>query len=108
MKRRTVHALFAVATASLALLAGWQWVRLQQAERVNAAIARAAEPGARDADLPQARFAQALALARAGRYEAALAAQKSFVQSERGRLRSAMQYDLGNLHLRQALKHDAA
>ena len=51
------------------------------------------------------RPAHALALTRAGRYEAALAAHKALVQQERGPLRAAALYNLGNLHLRQALRH---
>src|SRR5262249_50759882 len=104
MRRRTGHAIFAAASAALLVLLASQWVRLSQAERVDRAIARAAEPGAADRALPEARFAHALALARAGRYEAAVAAQKSFIAEQHGQMARAMQYDLGNLHLREALK----
>lgn len=108
MRRRTGHAIFAAASLALAALLAAQWLKLAQAERVNRAIALAAQPGAADRDLPQARYAQALALARAGRYEEALAAQKAFVQTEHGALRHAMQYDLGNLHLREAMRKGTA
>jgi mxaK protein len=57
-----------------------------------------------DRDLPEARFAQALALGAAGQYEPALRAHKALVQAERGALREAALYNLGNLHLREALK----
>jgi len=107
MRRRTVHALFAMASVALAALVAVQWQRLAQAERIARAIALAEPPAAADRDLPEARYAQALALAHAGRYEEALAAQKAFLQSERGALRRAMQYDLGNLHLREALRRGA-
>jgi len=108
MRRRTVHAIFATATVALAVLVVAQWLRLAQAGRVNRAIALAAQPAALDRGLPEARYARAVALARAGRYEEALAAQKAFVQSERGTLRRAMQYDLGNLHLREAMRRGSS
>jgi mxaK protein len=104
VRRRTGHALFAAAAVALSALVVVQCLRLAQAERVNRAIALAARPDAIDRGLSEARYAHALALARTGRYEEALAAQKAFVQSERGPLRRAMQYDLGNLHLREALR----
>ena len=108
MRRRTGHAIFAAASVALAVLVAVQWLRLAQAERVNRAIALAAQPAAVDRALPEARYAHAIALARAGRYEEALAAQKAFVQAEHGGLRRAMQYDLGNLHLREALRRGAS
>ena len=105
MKRRTVHLLFAAATLALALAAAWQALRLAQAGRVNQAIARAAEPAAAGADVPQVRFARAQALSAAGRYTEALAAHKALLQGEHGPLRRAVLYNLGNLHLREALKN---
>jgi mxaK protein len=108
IRRRTGHLVFAAASAVLLVLAAAQWVRLAQAERVNRAIAHATEPGAPDRALPEARFARALALARAGRYDAAVAAQKAFIAQEHGPIARAMQYDLGNLHLREALKNQGA
>jgi mxaK protein len=108
MRRRTGHAIFAAASLALAALAAAQWLRLAQAERVDRAIALAAQPAGPDRALPEARYAHALALARAGRYEDALAAQKAFVQDEQGPLRRAMLYDLGNLHLREALRKGPA
>ena len=105
MRRRTVHALFGAAGLALAMLAATQGLRLAQAERVERAIARAAEPAAPDRDLPEARFAHAVALGAAGRYEAALAAHKALILGEHGALREAALYDLGNLHLREALKN---
>jgi mxaK protein len=107
MRRRTTHAAFAIASAVLATFVAAQWLRLAQAERVNRAIAQATQPAAIDRALPEARYAHALALASAGRYEEALAAQKAFVQAEHGALRRAMAYDLGNLHLREALRRGA-
>jgi mxaK protein len=106
MKRRTVHLLFAAASVALALPAAWQALRLAQAGRVNQEIARAADPAAASpADFPEARFAHAQALSAAGRYGPALAAHKALLQGEHGPLRRAVLYNLGNLHLREALKN---
>ena len=108
MRRRHVHAMFAAASALLAAAVAVASLRLAQAERVDRAIARAAAPAAADRELPQARFAQALALGAAGRYEPALRAHKALVQAEQGPLREAALYNLGNLHLREALKAGSA
>jgi mxaK protein len=108
MRRRlVVHLVFAGVLLALAVPASLQALRLQEASRVNRAIARAADPQAVAGDFPQARFAHALALARAGRQEPAQDAYKSFARSERGPLRAAAYYNLGNLHLRAALKNGA-
>ncbi|GAB3654779.1 MxaK protein [Ramlibacter alkalitolerans] len=104
MKRRTIHLLFAAASFALAVPAAWQAVRMVQAERINRAIAQA-DASAAPSDFAEARFAQALALSGAGRYEAALAAHKALLQGEHGPLRHAVLYNLGNLHLREALKN---
>ncbi|MEP6503228.1 MAG: MxaK protein [Betaproteobacteria bacterium] len=104
MRRRTVHALFGAACATLAVLAATRGLRVAQAERVERAIAHATEPAAPDRAVPQARLARALALGAAGRYEAALAEHKALIQGEQGALKEAALYDLGNLHLREALK----
>ena len=112
MRRRVVHLVFALASLALAVPAVLQALRLQQAERINRAIAQAADPvrsnGDFADDFAEARFAHALALSRTGGYEAALAAHKTLVQQERGPLRTAALYNLGNLHLRQALRNGPA
>ncbi|MEJ8838880.1 MxaK protein [Ramlibacter sp. AN1133] len=104
MKRRTVHLAFAAASIALALPAAWQAMRLVQAVRINQAIARA-DAAAAGSGFAEARFAQALALSTAGRYEAALAAHKALLQGGHGPLRQAVLYNLGNLHLHEALKN---
>lgn len=108
MRRRTVHFAFALASLVLAVPVALQALRLQQAVTINRAIAQAADPARQAGDFPEARFAHAQALARSGGYEAALAAHKALVQTERGSLRAAALYNLGNLHLRQALRIGAA
>jgi mxaK protein len=94
---------------SFGLLAAHQGLRLEHASRVNAAIA-GASAGALDDSAPEARFAHAAALAKAGEYDAALTAYKALIQGERSDLRLAASYNLGNLHLHEALKNgpDAA
>jgi mxaK protein len=53
--------------------------------------------------LPEGRLAHAVALSRTD-YDGALAAYKAIIQSNRPDLRRIALYDLGNLHLRQALQ----
>jgi mxaK protein len=105
MKRRTIHLLFAAASIALAVPTGWQALRLAQAVRINAAIAQAGATATASSEFAEARFAHALALSTAGRYEPALAAHKALLQGERGPLRHAVLYNLGNLHLHEALKN---
>jgi mxaK protein len=109
MRRRVVvHLVFAGAGLASALAAAMQAWQLEQAVRVNRAIAQAADPAEAAQDFAEARFAHALALARAGRYDAALGAYKVLARVERGPLRPAAFYNLGNLHLREALKDGPA
>jgi len=105
VKRRTVHLIFGATALFTGLAAGWQTSQLWQAERVNAAIAAA---GSVDADLPEAQFAQALALSRGTDSEAATRAWKALIAGERADLREGARYNLGNLHLREALAHGEA
>lgn len=107
MKRHVIHLAFAAATLATAAVAGWQFARLAQAERVNDAIARAgAGVDPADAGLPEAALGQALVLAHAGDIEGATRTYKALI-AEEGRsgaqVRQAARYNLGNLHLRQAL-----
>lgn len=108
MKRRVVHLVFALASVAVAVPAVLQAVRLRQAVRINQAIAQAADPVGSPGNFAEARFAHALALSQAGSHEAALAAHKALVQEERGPLRTAALYNLGNLHLRQAMRNGSA
>jgi len=103
MRRKHIQLLFGAAAAAFGLFAAYQGVQLQRAERVNAAIA-AASASTLDSTLPEAVFARARALSSTGNYEAAMKTYKILIQSERTDLRRAALYNLGNLHLRQALK----
>ena len=103
MKRGHVHSLFGATALALALAAGWQCWRLAEADRVNDAIARA-DASSLDADVAEARFAQAAALAKADNFESAAKAYKALIQGDRADLRHAALFNLGNLHIREALK----
>jgi mxaK protein len=63
--------------------------------------------GAADKLSPEGRLARAVALAKRD-YDAALAAYKAIIQSNRADLRRIALYDLGNLHLHQAIKAGVA
>lgn len=101
MRRRTFHAAFAAVAVILAGGAAWQSVRLNEAERVNEAIVRAAALS-NASTLPEAQFARAVALARNGKTDEALKAYKTLAQGGRADLRVAALYNVGNLHIREA------
>jgi mxaK protein len=103
VKRRTVHVLFGVATLAFASLATMNLVALNRAERVNHAIAQASLTEV-DLSVPEARFAQAIALAKADQADAAIDAYKEQAAGARADLRLAALYNLGNLYLRESQK----
>lgn len=107
MKRRTVHALFAASALVCGGVAIYQGVRLQHSRHVNESI-RSASASQLDADVPESRFARAVALARTGKTEQALKEYTALAGSERGDLRRRALYNLGNLYLRDALTDDEA
>lgn len=107
MRRRSVHAVFGVVAAACAAVAGVQIVRLESARHVNSAI-RSASVANLDRSVPEAQVARAIALSRAGDYEGALVAYKAVVQGQRADLRRLALYNLGNLHMRAALKDPQA
>ena len=102
-----MHLLFGAAGLAFGLLAGYHGWQLQRAQQVNAAIANA---GTADlaSSLPEAAFARAAALSRSGDYRNAVKAYKELAQHDRADLRRAALYNLGNLHMREALKGGAA
>lgn len=107
MRRRSAHAAFAIAAAAFAAIAGVQVVRLESARHVNSAI-RSASVASLDRSVPEAQVARAIALGRAGDYEGALLAYKAVIQGKRADLRQLALYNLGNLHMRAALKDPQA
>jgi mxaK protein len=103
MKRRAIHLSFGAVAAACGLLAAYQGLRLREAIRINTAIASprlARSPGS----VPQAQLAQALNLARAGKFTAAMKTYKSLVDAA-DEIRLPALYDLGNLNMREALKN---
>lgn len=102
MKRRTVHGLFAAVVVVCGGIAVYQGVRLLQSVRINEAI-RNATASQLDTQVPQSRFARAVALVQAGKSEQALKEYTALAGSERGDLRRRALYNLGNLYLRDAL-----
>lgn len=107
MRRRSAHAVFGIAAALCAAIAGVQVVRLERARHVNSAI-RGASVANLDRSVPEAQVARAIALSRAGDYEGALLAYKAVIQSSRADLRRLALYNMGNLHMRAALKDPQA
>jgi mxaK protein len=110
MKRAYGHTGFALVAAALAALTVGESVRLQHAQSVNTDVAEwghvarpVAVAGAADRLPPEARLARAVSLARVD-YDAALAAYKATIQSNRDDLRLIALYDLGNLHLHHAIQ----
>ena len=98
MKRAHGHTAFAIVAVALAALTASECLSLQHTQSINAAA---------DPLLPEARLARAVALAKVD-YDGALAAYKSIVQSNRDDLRLIALYDLGNLHLHQAIQYGLA
>ena len=92
MKRARGHLMFAVVTAAFAAVTIGEWGRLQHASVIFA-----------DPHAPEARLAHAVALSKVD-YDGALAAYKAIIQADREDLRRIALYDLGNLHLHQALQ----
>jgi mxaK protein len=83
--------IFAVATAAFAAVTAGEWLRLQHAAVVLT-----------DPQAPEAHLVHAVQLAKVD-YDGALAAYKAIIQGNREDLRRIALYDLGNLHLHQAL-----
>jgi len=104
MKRKYMHRFFGAAAAAFALLTAYESVQLYRAQRVNEAIENRAQVAS---DMPEAVFARARALGALGDYEAAVRTYKALIQSDRPELRRAALYNLGNLHMRQALSAGA-
>ena len=107
MRRRAIHGAFAIAAAVFAAVAAIQMLRLQNARHVNAAI-RSASVASLDRSVPEAQLARAIALSGAGDYEGALVSYKAVIQGDRPDLRRLALYNLGNLHIRTALKDPQA
>ena len=102
MKRSQGHTLFALVAAACAIAMVAEMVQLQHARRINGEIHQWTIAAA-DRISPEGRLSRAVALAKSD-YDAALAAFKTIIQSNRPDLRRMALYDLGNLHLHQAIQ----
>lgn len=107
MKRQIVHSAFAVAALACVGLIAYHALHLHRINQVNAAVASARAEDI-EAAVPEARFARALALARAGDSDAAAKAYKALIESDRRDLSQAAIYNLGNLYMRDALENGAS
>lgn len=103
MRRRTAHTTFAIVASLCGAVAIWFGLRLHEAQRINTAIATV-HIAAADSTVPQARLAQALSLAKAGKFTAAMKTYKSLLDAS-DEIRLPALYDLGNLNMREALKN---
>ena len=106
MRRRTLHATFGAFALAFAVFAAIEGARLHEAKRVNAVIADASKADA-DSDRPEARFAQALAMAKRGDHEGALKVYRLLGRDERSGLSTSALYNAGNLQLQEALKEES-
>jgi mxaK protein len=100
VKRAHGHMMLAVVALIFATATVGEIARLQKAQKVNSEVLAPVTTGSL---VPEARLAHAVALAKID-YDGALAAYKAIIQADREDLRRIALYDLGNLHLRQALR----
>lgn len=107
MKRSLVHCAFGLIAVTCGSLAVYQAVRIKGIQNTNAAITNA-RVSEFEATVPEARFARALALARAGQSEPAAKAYKALIEGDRRDLSQAALYNLGNLYMRDALADGAS
>lgn len=107
MKLRQAGAPFVILLACSLLVAAYEAFRLSQARNFNQQVSRALDAVATQ-DLPEAEFARALSLAAHNDYDGAVRAYKALSRHAHGALLEAVLYNLGNLHLREALKYGPA
>jgi mxaK protein len=107
VKRSFVHRTFALAALVCGSLVVHHALRLDQIKRTNAAIT-SARVSDFNATVPEARFARALALARAGESEVAVKEYKGLIEGDRQDLSQAARYNLGNLYMHDALENGAS
>jgi mxaK protein len=122
MKRASIHVIFATVALCCTGAAGFDWVRLQHAERVNQAMAAAAgeigkagatgvprnERSGRDdsdaRDARQVRLARAIALSKAGDYDTAGPLFEDLIRDEHlDEVGRAALFDLSNMYLREGM-----
>jgi mxaK protein len=104
VRRRNVHLAFGAATFVCAALVAYEAWRLRDASSVNDAITHAASAATAPTSVPEAQFAQAVVLARAGKYEDALQRYKVIARGSQDELAIDALYNTGNLHFREAVR----
>ena len=103
MKLRSVSSLLAAGIAISIAAAAWEGYHLSKARDFNRLVDSGID-AASTQDTPQAEFARALSLAARNDYEGAVRAYKDLSRSTDGALLQSVLYNLGNLHLREALQ----
>lgn len=108
MTRTLIHTVFGALALCCAAWAAYSWTRIQHAERVNRAVAAASvnNGGSRDDsasdDAPQVQLARAIALSKAGAYDAAARLYNGLIHEDRlDELGRIALFDLGNMYLRE-------
>ncbi|SIT43771.1 putative MxaK-like protein [Paraburkholderia ribeironis] len=115
MKRRSIHLLFAAATLCGAAWCAYQGWLLQRALDTNAAVVRASEkpsgenPNRATAnDVAEVRLARAVALSKAGKYDAASNLFNELGHQEPlGETGRAALFDLANMYMREGIANGA-
>ena len=106
MRRRVVHCAFGSVAAVCAAFAIGHTVRLVRSDRINSAIASSQATGL-DSRVPEAQFAQALALAKSGKSDPALKIYKSLGRGTRTDIRRDALYNTGNVYMRDAARRNS-
>lgn len=104
MKLRQLGSALALLCMIGLLFAAYEAYRLSQAREFNRQIVSAIDAAATQ-NSPEAEFARALSLSGHDDYEGAVRAYKTLSRTSEGTLLQSVLYNLGNLHLREALKY---
>jgi mxaK protein len=104
VRRVVAHGVFgavAVLSGAFAIYETWTLVR---SNRINTVIT-SSQAGQLDANVPEARFARAVALAQAGKSEEALKLYKSLAQGTSPEMRYAALFNVGNLYMKEGMQY---
>lgn len=103
MRASRLHVLFAILTAAFVCVAAFVSARLYRADEINRAI-RAGTAETLTFANPEVSLSRALDWAKHDQYEEALKGYKALIDNTPPPLRDAALFNLGNLHLRRAIK----
>jgi mxaK protein len=104
MKLRQASTLLVILLVLSLLFSAYEAFRLSQARDFNRLLTSAVDAAATQ-DTPEAEFARALSLSTRNDYDGAVRTYKALSRSTEGTLLEAVLYNLGNLHLKEALKY---